>query len=539
MIDRSQKILKQSSKVSLVESAILGGLMIWGPSGWGKSRLLGRRISHQLALHNVGTVVLDVVGGTIDNALDKILYLDREEQLAVGEQLRYCNMAGERVGEDIYDTMVTSWPMLQFKNSLKESLYAVSQRPLDLIAKTDRNLATASIQGLNRLAPLLTSIGIVLSALEEPLSKAFDLLEGGMAWQQRLTNLAFASTEAQPACLYLLWYLNLPEKMREERSDVLRNKLSVLRFDPISRAMFSASTPSIDWEEVCYKGLQVYIDLRNDIYSEQAKGLKLFWVWNSLMDYIKSRGAAGRDYPPLAVVIDELSYFVRGNSLNTLEIIEDFREFVQVRKRNANIWLVGATQEILELPELMQRACLGIHSQMFGRIADLETALFLAKRFFDHEVDPFIVKHWRTVWGSDSAQGKSIYYPISYEPEFMSLDEQWYLQSKKFRTLRKGEWVALFSKKEGEPATTPQKISTRNLDPNMYVDSDMVTELRRRLMLRDGMLVSDVLDALDGGASEADTLPETNGLLTEEPPDDELPDSDDDDMGRFRTDSEQ
>jgi hypothetical protein len=73
----------------------------------------------------------------------------------------------------------------------------------------------------------------------------------------------------------------------------------------------------------------------------------------------------------------------------------------------------------------------------------------------------------------------------------------------------------------------------------MYVDSDMVTELRRRLMLRDGMLVSDVLDALDGGASEADTLPETNGLLTEEPPDDELPDSDDDDMGRFRTDSEQ
>jgi hypothetical protein len=38
-----------------------------------------------------------------------------------------------------------------------ESLYETSQRLVDLIAKTDRALASASIQGLNRLAPLLTS----------------------------------------------------------------------------------------------------------------------------------------------------------------------------------------------------------------------------------------------------------------------------------------------------------------------------------------------------------------------------------------------
>src|SRR4051794_26162952 len=109
--------------------------MLFAPSGWGKSRLLGRGVAHQDFMRSVGTVVIDVVGGTIDNALDKLLYLPEPEQREALPRIRYCNMAGEH-GRDgkLY---VPGFPMLA-PQSPQESFYTTSQRLVDLIAKTDR-----------------------------------------------------------------------------------------------------------------------------------------------------------------------------------------------------------------------------------------------------------------------------------------------------------------------------------------------------------------------------------------------------------------
>src|SRR4051812_37199830 len=123
------------------DDARSGGLFIVGPSGWGKSRLLGRSICHQDALRRIGTVVLDVVGGTIDNALDKVFYLPKKEQLELGARIRYCNVAGERAEDG--RQYVPAFPMLAPRRP-EESLYETSQRLIDLIAKTDRALASAS-----------------------------------------------------------------------------------------------------------------------------------------------------------------------------------------------------------------------------------------------------------------------------------------------------------------------------------------------------------------------------------------------------------
>src|SRR3712207_8542783 len=51
---------------------------------------------------------LDAVGGTIDNALDKVLYLPKEKQKKVLKRIRYCNMAGERSSEDLRSEEHTS-----------------------------------------------------------------------------------------------------------------------------------------------------------------------------------------------------------------------------------------------------------------------------------------------------------------------------------------------------------------------------------------------------------------------------------------------
>src|SRR3712207_735201 len=121
--------------------------------------------------------------------------------------------------------------------------------------------------------------------------------------------------------------------------------------------MFSAEKPIINWHEVAEKGLQVYIDFSGK-QPRRARELKFFWVWESLMEYLEHRGVRGKKLPPLAVVVDELTYFTRGHRTNTKVIIEDFREFLQVRRRNANVWFVGATQDEAELPLDMRRACL-------------------------------------------------------------------------------------------------------------------------------------------------------------------------------------
>src|SRR5215204_7706613 len=97
--------------VLLTDDARTGGMLLAAPTGWGKSRFLGA-LCYQDLLRGIGTVVLDAVGGTIDNCLNKLLYLSQVDQVALSEKVIYCNMAGHRVGDSAYDTYVTAWPML-------------------------------------------------------------------------------------------------------------------------------------------------------------------------------------------------------------------------------------------------------------------------------------------------------------------------------------------------------------------------------------------------------------------------------------------
>src|SRR3989442_157258 len=56
------------------------GLSVWATKGAGKSRALGRLIAFQDFLRGFPVVVIDPVGGTIDNFLDKIARLPLERR---------------------------------------------------------------------------------------------------------------------------------------------------------------------------------------------------------------------------------------------------------------------------------------------------------------------------------------------------------------------------------------------------------------------------------------------------------------------------
>ena len=450
--------------VVLPDQARTGGKLLAAPTGWGKSRFLGA-LCFQDLLRGVGTVVLDAVGGTIDNLLNKLLYLPEAQQVALSEKVIYCNMAGHRVGDSAYDTYVSSWPML-YKLDKKGTLDVTSQRIVDLISKTNKALASASIQGLPRVEAILTSTFQILAAHNLPISCAIDLLQNPKVWRGKIEEAARLNPEVLRARNRLLDFTEQPERTRQSQSEVILNRLQRIEFDVVAEAMFSAPAPLVDFEDVVDNGKCVLIDLRYE-KSDKARELKLFWVWGVLYEFIKSREANGRSRPPLSVVIDELSYFVRGNSINRGVITEEFRQLMQVYKRNSNIWFTAATQEIGEIPSELRDACLKTTTHMYGAIDNPELAKRLARRrrWKDDPNHPF--------YASEDLQMK---------------------YAAKLQELEKGQWLTGASLDEGKPPTYMELIETSHVDDTMYPQKQLLDPLKNYLMERDGVLVSDILE---------------------------------------------
>src|SRR5215216_7016238 len=449
--------------VLLTDEARTGGMFLMAPTGWGKSRFLGAQC-YQDFLRGIGTVVLDAVGGTIDNCLNKLLYLPEEEQKELAEKIVYCNMAGYRVGDSTYDTLVTAWPML-YKLSDMETLDVTSQRIVDLISKTNKELKTASIQGLSRVKAILTSTFQILAAHNLPVSCVIDFLQNPGKWKGRIEEAATLYPEVTGSRNRLInEFLTLSPKAQKSEAEVILNRLPRIEFDVVAEAMFSAPYPLVDWEDVVDNGKIVLIDLRHE-KADDARELKLFWVWGSIYEYIKSREANGRERPPLSVVIDELSYFVRGNSINRGVITEEFRQLIQVYKRNSNIWITAATQEVGELPSELGRACLKTATHMYGAIDNPDFAKKLARR---------------RRWGP--AESSLI------TPEDLQIS-----YAQRLQELKKGQWLVGGSPNEGELPTHLERIQTDHVDDRRSEERRVVDELKRHLMERDGVLVSDIL----------------------------------------------
>src|SRR5512134_1472444 len=233
------------------------GLFVLATRGAGKSRLLGRLVAYQDLLRGVPLVVVDPIGGLIDNLLDKLTYLPAEIQERLWPRIRYVNMNGA-------DGRVLPWPI--YPHHGPGDGYEASQRFVDVLRRADPALATASIQGLNRLAPIATALGVLLCALGLGLTEADSLLTEPHRWQERLSHLAETRPECAQAVLELRKLYQLAETSPREfatRIEPLQNKLALFRLSPTMRATFGALDGGIDWSEVVDRRQAVLLDLRD------------------------------------------------------------------------------------------------------------------------------------------------------------------------------------------------------------------------------------------------------------------------------------
>jgi hypothetical protein len=195
----------------------------------------------------------------------------------------------------------------------------------------------------------------------------------------------------------------------------------------------------------------VYLDFSEPM-SRAARELALFWVWNSLMDYIQSRKGQGRQYPPLSIVVDELSYLIRGTQLNTDVIISELAELLDVRARNANLWITLATQSMQQLPDQLLATCLQMKSHMYGAISNYAMAIDRAQRWLRKDLHK--VKDVHRIWATDPGDLRygipPRHFVIDTQNVYYTIDELDYLGGRRFMELQRGEWYVALSTAEGQ-----------------------------------------------------------------------------------------
>jgi hypothetical protein len=182
-------------------------------------------------------------------------------------------------------------------------------------------------------------------------------------------------------------------------------------------------------------------------------------------------------------------------------------EFIQQYLRGQNIWLTVAHQSINQIDEQVQNSLFSLGTYMFGRAETMSEARLLVDVLF--KADPYLVKHWRKVWGTEpiiSPGGRymgSVNTVIDHEPEFMPLEEQ---QERFAQTITEQvsfEFLLRPAIREGEVSQAVIPITIANLDRDtetgqyQYPNYERVSLLRGALAAQSGIPAASILKELD------------------------------------------
>ncbi|MBN1813647.1 MAG: hypothetical protein JXA14_17540 [Anaerolineae bacterium] len=459
------------------DSALRNKLHLMAEAGAGKSRLLGRILAWLLFLRHIPQIILDPTGGTIDNFLDKIIRLPREQQEQLWPRVQYVDMSG-RGG------YVVPFP-LYHRLSPEDTLFDVSQRYLEVVRRMDPHLQQAPVLGYNALATIGTYAGMLLAALDCQITEAPALIRHPERWEGRMERALSLSPEVEPAVEFFRDFAEWKADDRSRYANTFLTKILPFSADPKMRAMFGASEPGIAWDRVVAGKQTVLLDFSRELNAERRR-FKLLWCFHSLCDFFKLRGMAGRDVP-ISFIIDELTQLLGFGAEEHSAMASDIEELISVVARNYGVYLTIAHQNLPQIgSERIQKALMTMGTQIIGVQTDPISAQLLAHTFLRY--DPYAVKRQEPMWMSNMGAVFVVdYRPIEFTPE-----EQTLLGSHRFMDLRKFEFLVRAAQSEGEMGQTLRKMSIARLDRGLYPESGWVDQARVLLMERRGRQVDEV-----------------------------------------------
>jgi hypothetical protein len=491
----------------LSAGAQFNGTYILGAKGSGKSTLEAALAWHHY-LCGIGQILIDPIGvGLTDTFLWKLLrflwnmpFFSQARYLA---RIKYVNIAAK--------DYIVPFPLI-YKTGAERSLLEVAERYLHTILISSPWLLHAQVQGWPPLHYVGSQTAIVLAALDYPLTFAQDLLRHPEAWERagRFHEAVSRYPEAAPAVAFFREeYIPAGEANRRRLLNPYFDKIFTFTLDPNLRAMFGATTPGIDWEEVERKGQTVLLDFRHEIDLELRR-FKLLWVFSSLYEYIRLRG---RRTQPLGLIIDEfasLCHKLPGGENPMAELLD---EFINQYMRNHRIWLTVAHQSLFQIDEQLRNTLFSLGTYAFGRAATMPEARLLADLLY--RTNPNLVKHWRKVWmGGGSLHGRPLDpYIVDYEPEFMPLAEQQELFAQTITRQKLFDFLLRPALREGEVSQEVIPISIANavVDPEtgeqQFPDLAAVAKFRALLPPGAGIPLKSLLAQQDALLPTARELP--------------------------------
>jgi hypothetical protein len=189
-----------SARQTISRSSRSMGIYVLAGRGTGKSRLLGRKTAVEDFFAGFPQCVIDPVGATIDNFLDKVAriiqYLPTSQRQCIMQRIRYIDMSGKA-------GYVVPFP-LYYSLGTERSLLEIAERYLQVIIKSNPDLFHAQVLGWPPLHRIGVYCGLVLSALGLQITEAESLLSRPEEWERsgRFAEAERRSPEAKPAVAY-------------------------------------------------------------------------------------------------------------------------------------------------------------------------------------------------------------------------------------------------------------------------------------------------------------------------------------------------
>jgi hypothetical protein len=148
--------------------------------------------------------------------------------------------------------------------------------------------------------------------------------------------------------------------------------------NPNLRAVFSASSPGIQWQEVESTGQTVILDFRN-VLDPETRRFTMLWVFSSLYEFLKQRGRSPQTF---GVIIDEFAALAQQVTAGVNPLATLLDEFINQYMRNNNIWLAVAHQSLFQIDEQLRNTLLSLGNYVIGRAPTMTEACILADALF-------------------------------------------------------------------------------------------------------------------------------------------------------------
>lgn len=453
------------------------GIFCMGYKGSGKSRFIGREVARQDLWRGIPQVVIDPVGGTIDNLLDCILRASPEERKIVLSRLRYfdCSGQGGRV-----------CPLPLYYRLGNESWEDVANRYIDAILTLDPDLASASIQGANAIKRVGMPVGMVLAAAGLQITEAKLLLDQPKAFKPLLTRLRAETDDwgLRDACnFFLSEYMGWDPSKRMQEAGSFRGKFYALTQSNPTIAIFGANRPGIDFNQMIEQGQTILLDFSRDQQNPALLKFKMLWWFYYFLNFIKYRGA-GLSNKPIGLVVDEISLLASQSEVWEAEI----NSLYNIWARQGMVWPTMATQELFQLlrhSDWMFKSLMGSGTILCGRSSDLEGSLKLAEELVGS--DRSYVKRYEPIYGADGSIIAERRVDLSHQEKILL--DAYYL----FKNQPKLHFLV---KQIGDERLHSLSLEAE-LDPGIYPDDNQVTEFQDLLNQKCGVPIDTILTEIE------------------------------------------